>query len=1407
MIKRKVGSPDVVLEAHIIKDLQDEIDALRDEVRLDDSRLVGVTQPEIISLLGERADRKGVYPRFEFAIPNNTIKLRAYVAKKSEWDAGGAKRDIWKGFSWRSEITDDDREAESFEGEFGKPLDFDTTYYVVFLEAYNDGEGEEPFSTNPEDEITVQPGDGTPGSGTHLFEWTTKEVFPAIPDRPDAADIIVNRPYLEDGINGNAEVHFRLWVSEDHTQYVEDMDILRGVVFLTPFVRDNATGNYVIAPDAKVKRVDTDVEFETAIEQDITSKHKAIKVIAILPLGVKYRWHKSMLVNPAGKGKGEPNAGTGGDPFVDFWAGGKIAETDDEIPEPIIVVKEQLDSRHTDVQLSAIQTTTPVLLKKYFIEISYDWNGSTGTWKVVSKNSLRDEENFDTTISGSVNTNGTAVTWVSGTKFKNDGSWAAGTPITINGVTYRIASVASDTSLTLESTAGVQNGVAYLGAHTNTHTIKHKKRRQDSDTFYLRARLIGVGSIGTDALKHSPKKTTTVANYTEFKPQAGPPKGVAAMPDAADISTVDNLETAEPDAKITVTIKCRVPDGSFNPTGTPMTFKDAYVTEAYAILRDPDGSEKYRIGGDIPDPTQTEVTFTRVVPKRGEVLAWTKSILLNGDGSRITVDSTPPTIIAGGIRRATANGDVPVPSINSGAVTTKGNKNIFLPVEFTQTTPATALKKLILEEQVDGGNWTVEKDYSIKNAKDGTLDFHIAGQAYTVAAGRAIILHAKHPANSAVKYRAKLVALGGFVQTSAEYSLTSDVDTANNATPGALNIPSVVTNQIDGDPEKGLARIALTVTTFNTQSFNDNKITQITFVIQRRNLANDADIGSPIKETFTVPTADASNSSLTHEFFIRQGEKYRIKSVIAVNGDRRTQTDGSVDFTAGGLIRVDPGDAKIVPSPSFGTIARVDGSNKLDRVPVTLTQDGSDIVWFKRIVLEVSINGGAWDIEKDVGLKQNDTLHASVSASVTFNWTVKRKAGVSAQYRVLAYAVGGKASGNPAGTHVVSSSQSATTSDLLTDTAIPGAPPTPVIRYKNDHFMIETPLPTSNINTLRKLEVTVRVDDSIGTILGYLDKSGNDWVRSASQVWLNAGLSGNYHINLSKSQLLALTNFSTAATIVVATRASNDLTVSTYNESSLASRSLSSVKGHINTREVVNALDVGMTMAAPQNFIKNGECGYGSSTDLKDFLRRSSTTWSTSNVINTTTTNNAHWDKTNHRIVWNEEADRITQSMGKKFVPGDFLTFGMLVKSNGTPTVAIKCLLRDNDGNNVTADENDNTVTDNSFSIQLSSTYQFIGWRVRIKTTYDSTKKLHVSFETSSNISSSNQIIIDHVGGYRGKQIFTWSPKPGELNNAGNDEDFDVDPASTGVTPDLGDPSGTQGGGPGYGAGGIVTPL
>ena len=67
---------------------------------------------------------------------------------------------------------------------------------------------------------------------------------------------------------------------------------------------------------------------------------------------------------------------------------------------------------------------------------------------------------ISTAAMGTVDTNGTAVTWDSGADFT---VLAAGMPIQINGVEYAVSTVTSPTALVLTSSAGVQSGVVWIG--------------------------------------------------------------------------------------------------------------------------------------------------------------------------------------------------------------------------------------------------------------------------------------------------------------------------------------------------------------------------------------------------------------------------------------------------------------------------------------------------------------------------------------------------------------------------------------------------------------------------------------------------------------------------------------------------------------------------------------------------------------------------------------------------------------------------------------------------------------------------------------------------------------------------------------------------------------------------------
>ncbi len=116
-----------------------------------------------------------------------------------------------------------------------------------------------------------------------------------------------------------------------------------------------------------------------------------------------------------------------------------------------------------------------------------------------------------------VNTSGTAVTWVSGSKFT---SLAPGGAVTIAGVTYTIFAVGSSTGLTLTATAGTQTGAAFLANGTAALNITSTTGQVAASRTYTvngtpatfdRVQLIFLGNNVFDYIVGGGDTTTTVA--------------------------------------------------------------------------------------------------------------------------------------------------------------------------------------------------------------------------------------------------------------------------------------------------------------------------------------------------------------------------------------------------------------------------------------------------------------------------------------------------------------------------------------------------------------------------------------------------------------------------------------------------------------------------------------------------------------------------------------------------------------------------------------------------------------------------------------------------------------------------------------------------------------------------------
>jgi hypothetical protein len=80
------------------------------------------------------------------------------------------------------------------------------------------------------------------------------------------------------------------------------------------------------------------------------------------------------------------------------------------------------------------------------------------TYKSPTTDGINCAKPADANFTGTVNTSGTAVAWVTGSKFDQ---LMTQSMIVINGVSYTVASVNSATSITLTTSAGTQSGKAY----------------------------------------------------------------------------------------------------------------------------------------------------------------------------------------------------------------------------------------------------------------------------------------------------------------------------------------------------------------------------------------------------------------------------------------------------------------------------------------------------------------------------------------------------------------------------------------------------------------------------------------------------------------------------------------------------------------------------------------------------------------------------------------------------------------------------------------------------------------------------------------------------------------------------------------------------------------------------------
>lgn len=396
-------------------------------------------------------------------------------------------------------------------------------------------------------------------------------------------------------------------------------------------------------------------------------------------------------------------------------------------------------------------------------------------------------------------------------------------------------------------------------------------------------------------------------------------------------------------------------------------------------------------------------------------------------------------------------------------------------------------------------------------------------------------------------FRTTIYAQNGQTRILDDNFTTSSTD--DTAVPGAIMFPAALTlNTVDGDPEKGDARITFTLPTANGQTFAANNTKGIGLVFLRRNPDGTVDAGSNFTEPKVLTAGELGLTGVAFSFLDRIGIKLRLVGVVAINGHQSTESAGSLDFVSGNVRTVDSTDASItVPAPTFQSQPAADG-NKIASFTVRLAQDGTSIVLFKQLKVEVSYGGGPYrNIEgSPIGIKALDDLHASTVGSHDFVISCKRKPGVTLDVHATAQAVGetttGKSSATTGATQLAASAD-----DPAEDTAAPGGTLTPptIRRLKRAGLRIVLTAPATNNLKLRRASVY---------IANGMHATASLWV-SAADLTASTGTeangaiecppAGGHTISVDRATLEAI--FGVAATITVYATWTNDVGTSGFS--------------------------------------------------------------------------------------------------------------------------------------------------------------------------------------------------------------------------------------------------------------------
>ncbi len=689
----KVSAPDGAIEVPI-EDWSDEIKKLQDDVRELTRGEGGVDSPALDctpNFVGDpcvecacavvrqtgmkEGGNRGIRLRVKYRIPTDTETLITYIAKVADWDSADLtveqKYDLLYGSkAIEDDITNEDRADGFLQADFKTLLPEETDFYIVMLRAKAGGR---LFAQTPP--VDPVPGINPATPGQHLAKFTTKKIIAAVPQAPDCSMIVTNKPNLNDEKLGNALVEVQFNVDAAGVLTVEELDVDRVVLYFLPVPALYPT--VAVPNNQKAKQREFEIGRDNLVNPDGNGEHYGLKIPVDLPLGDRYALYKIKVINAGGKSTNvvtflgddlPPNLAV--TPNCIFYAGGKVAGSDAEMPIPSIILVDNKDSRNTDVTVQ-VPNATPILLKFVTVDISYD-GGVTykeaGFDKVKSEEEIQVSGTFTKVIPIKHHKNIEQATWklrarLAGLGKIDDGAGGFRAP---------------------RSFSAIVDFVPYYGVPLGHPSI---------------AVLADVASTPNTDTQETDAFVTTVIKCFKSHPTDGSPM----------------------DGR----------DGAHSPA-QPMSFKDAHATGAVAILYNDSAAttEKHRVQADISSTAEraaNSITAKKVLAGMGDSLWWVKSRLWNGDGFTETVFAAPVNFRLGGLVKVSA--DVDVPTIAIQTITPIGNRHTDYVVRFTQPTPAKLLKRIDIEiKKTADATWKKKPPFSLA----GNESYHVAGTVYDV---------------------------------------------------------------------------------------------------------------------------------------------------------------------------------------------------------------------------------------------------------------------------------------------------------------------------------------------------------------------------------------------------------------------------------------------------------------------------------------------------------------------------------------------------------------------------------------------------------------------------------------------------------------------------------------------------